>query len=494
MAHVVQSAQTTRSAQSDVVGVADPAAEAALAQTTIAADSEKVLPLPGWLVKVYFIFPVILYIPDALFNYYVYSDGAFGSHDPNPLIQIGSIALWGFLAIGVVGMAYLLSVLAPWHWGQGHRIQALFCGVGVLVATAITTWNSLAYRSQNFSAFPTDQWVYGIWPQLQQQHFSLTMILVAIAPPFWGLFWALVQPTTTGRSLRQLQESHAERLMRVQQEAEVKRLRAETNAKVREAQLRGMAATAASVRAQATELIKQNAQNTGKPGQADGERAAQDGADATNAANTPTSEANDADGSNSASGGANERPSGILQYPTFTPTRTRDLNGNRAAMMNHAASATTSVRAEPSGASRPLAAQPALMSDADVQGTAGVPMGDAAAWGPRRPPTLGGGIEPTFFPGNSSVDGMTGTTGPRPAIHRAADPSPLLRAMNEPSPLHVRAVQESMLELNPSGTRKSVPARELAAHVAEKLNVDESSARQIINRVREAQKTARSNS
>jgi hypothetical protein len=45
--------------------------------STKPVDKEKALPLPGWLVKVYFIFPIILYIPDAIFNYYVYSDGAY---------------------------------------------------------------------------------------------------------------------------------------------------------------------------------------------------------------------------------------------------------------------------------------------------------------------------------------------------------------------------------------------------------------------------------
>ncbi len=41
-------------------------------------------------------------------------------------------------------------------------------------------------------------------------------------------------------------------MMRVQHEAEVKRLKAETNAKVREAQLRGMAQTATAAREQAS--------------------------------------------------------------------------------------------------------------------------------------------------------------------------------------------------------------------------------------------------
>lgn len=222
--------------------------------THLAEEREKALPLPGWLVKLYFIFPVVLYIPDAIFNYYVYSDGAYVPN-ATPLIQASQIALWLFLSIGVVGMAYLLSVLAPWHWTNGHHLQALFCWVGVLIATGVTVWNSLSYRSSTFTAFQTDHWLYAQFPQLAAQRISVTMILVAIAPPFWGLFWALVQPTNHRRSLTALRENHQEKLMRVQHDAELKRLRAEANAKVREAQLKGMAQTAAAARAQAGQLF-----------------------------------------------------------------------------------------------------------------------------------------------------------------------------------------------------------------------------------------------
>jgi hypothetical protein len=217
-------------------------------------EKDKALPLPSWLVKVYFIFPIILYIPDAIFNYYVYSDGAYIPNAPLA-VQISQVALWGFLSIGVVGMAYLLSVLAPWHWSNGHRLQALFCWVGVLIATLVTIWNSLSYRSVTFKEFATDQWLYASFPQLAARGISVTMILVAIAPPFWGLFWALVQPTTHRKSLSALAQSHQEKLLRVQHEAELKRLRAEANAKVREAQLKGMAQTAAAARAQAGTLF-----------------------------------------------------------------------------------------------------------------------------------------------------------------------------------------------------------------------------------------------
>ena len=113
---MAQAAERTTPARSTSPDVQVDAMDAAVAQQG-SLDREKVLPLPGWLVKVYFIFPVILYIPDAIFNYYVYSDG-WDTANTSPLLQVGKVALVSFLSIGVVGMAYLLSVLAPWHWGQ----------------------------------------------------------------------------------------------------------------------------------------------------------------------------------------------------------------------------------------------------------------------------------------------------------------------------------------------------------------------------------------
>jgi hypothetical protein len=222
-----------------------------------AQEREEPLPLPGWLTKLYFAFPIILYIPDAIFNYFVYSDGVAEIDWSNPILGGATIALWFFLSVGVVGMAYLLSVLAPWHWMKGHRVQAFFCALGVVIATAITTWNSLAFRSTNFVAFVTDQWAYGVWPALQANHVSVTMIIAAVAPPFWGLFWAIVQPVQNKRSLEHMQGSHAERMMRLQQEGEMKALKAQTAAQVREAQLRGMAQTAAVVREQAGTVAAQ---------------------------------------------------------------------------------------------------------------------------------------------------------------------------------------------------------------------------------------------
>jgi hypothetical protein len=431
-------AMNTEVAQSD----AGAASEAA---PTKPVDKDKALPLPSWLVKVYFIFPIILYIPDAIFNYYVYSDGAYIPNAPLA-VQISQVALWGFLSIGVVGMAYLLSVLAPWHWSNGHRLQALFCWVGVLIATMVTIWNSLSYRSVTFKEFATDQWLYASFPQLAARGISVTMILVAIAPPFWGLFWALVQPTTHRKSLSALAESHQEKLMRVQHEAELKRLRAEANAKVREAQLKGMAQTAAAARQQAGTLFSRKDGDKGATGEQPAAKA------------PATEKAEPAPASDEDAGG------NILQMPRFVATRPHGGDVRRASMLNEAAPATRS-HAEPSRGA--IAAQAPLMTDADL-----------------RAPSAG------YTPDVMEFDGaMTGTTGPRPAVRRVAEPSPLLRAMNEPSPVYVRAVDEAHAELSANGKR--VTQKEWIARVAEKLNVDESSARTIFNRVRELQKAPR---
>ncbi len=248
-------AQSAKGAPYNTAG-SDMEPGAAHGAVTSKVDEEKALPLPGWLTKLYYIFPIILYLPDAIFNYYVYSDG-ITTQSSSMLGQAFWSVVWGFVAIGVVGMAYLLSVLAPWHWSQNHRFQAFFCAVGVIIATVITTWNSLAFRSEHFVNFPTDTWANAVWPQLATFNFSLTMVLVSVAPPFWGLFWAIVQPTEKNRDLRHLQMSHAERVMKTQQEAELKRIKAEANAKVREAQLRGMAQTAVAAREQAAGFLAQ---------------------------------------------------------------------------------------------------------------------------------------------------------------------------------------------------------------------------------------------
>lgn len=209
------------------------------------------LPLPGWLMRVYYIFPIILYVPDMLFNFYVYSDGSGLDTSKFTLENLPGFLLWGFLAAGIVGMAWLCSVLAPWHWIKGNKFQSIMCWFGVIIATSITIWNSLAYRSLKFKAFATDEWIAQTF-HLSIANFSPTMVLVSVAPPFWGLFWAIVQPAVGKKSMAEEQESHALKIERMKQEAEYKRLRAEANAQVRAAQLKGLAATARAARAQIT--------------------------------------------------------------------------------------------------------------------------------------------------------------------------------------------------------------------------------------------------
>ena len=140
-------------------------------------------------------------------------------------------------------------MLAPWHWIRGNKFQSVMCWCGVIIATSITIWNSLAYRSQKFVSFKTDDWLSAA---SHNSGFSLTMLLVSVAPPFWGLFWAIVQPAVGKKSLADEQESHQMKMERLKQEAEYKRLRAEANAQIRSAQLKGLAATVRSARAQVT--------------------------------------------------------------------------------------------------------------------------------------------------------------------------------------------------------------------------------------------------
>ncbi len=442
-----------------------------------AGPEDKALPLPGWLTKLYFLFPIVLYIPDAIFNYYVYSDGISStSHDI--VTQSFWSVVWGFVAVGVVGMAYLLSVLAPWHWSQNHRFQAFFCGVGVVVATFITTWNSLAYRSSTpFPTFKTDEWAYTLWPQLQTMGVNVTMVLVAVAPPFWGLFWAIVQPTEKNRSLRHMQESHAERLLRLQQESEVKRLKAETNARVREAQLRGMAQTAAAAREQAAGFIAKG----GKDGK-DGKGAALPAAKAAPAISTPETLAIGAPSE------APQTPQTHEPTPLFTPNRNRDMTGagrrigEGREMYNHAA-AVDAPRAEPDVAAS-IFAQPALLSDAIPASISGADVD--ASWPARPRPTVGAGIA-AFFPGDSDV---TGTTGPRPAVRRAAEPSALLQVMNTPHAQAVRQVEEVITDLRASGVARPTP-RDVLPALQERYGVDEETARKMAAAYKTAQKGSR---
>ncbi len=39
------------------------------AQPRVGEVREEVMPLPKWLLRIYYIFPIILYVPDVIFNY-----------------------------------------------------------------------------------------------------------------------------------------------------------------------------------------------------------------------------------------------------------------------------------------------------------------------------------------------------------------------------------------------------------------------------------------
>ena len=214
------------------------------------ARKEDAMPLPQWLMRVYYIFPIILYVPDVIFNYFVYSKGVSTPFNPYDIATYPENALWLFLALGIVGMAWLLSILAPWHWVRNNRFQSVMCWVGVLIATAITTWNSLAYRmSQTNSPFPTDRWIAETF-HITLQGFSPTTILVSISPPFWGLFWAIVQPAERRRSTDEEQQSHEACMLKITLDAEMKAAKANASATVREAQLKGLAASMKAARSQ----------------------------------------------------------------------------------------------------------------------------------------------------------------------------------------------------------------------------------------------------
>ena len=140
-------------------------------------------------------------------------------------------------------------------------------------------------------------------------------------------------------------------------------------------------------------------------------------------------------------------------------------------------------------------AQPALLFDADVQGSAGVPAADAIGFAPRRPSTpFGGEQQPAYE--MSDAEAMTGTSGPRRAVRRP-EPGALTRSMNELPPRTVQAIESGMRELGLSLGKRVTAAqtKQLGAMVAESLSVDEATARAAITRYMrtEAQKGATRN-
>jgi len=209
----------------------------------------------------------------------------------------------------------------------------------------------------------------------------------------------------------------------MQQEAEIKRLRADANARVREAQLRGMAATAAAAREQAAGLFNR--------------------VDTTR----DSAEQHDADSSGPAASQAHSiddeqerESSNVVQLPTHTLSREYASERMPATMMNHAVSTSAmSAHQAPATATRAGMAQPSLIAD-----------GASSTLAPRRPPTLDGS-SPSQDSGE--IEAMTGTTGPRPAVRPASQSSTLLRGMNEPHPSYVQAVMDASNAIRASGRK-----------------------------------------
>jgi hypothetical protein len=99
---------------------------------------------------------------------------------------------------------------------------------------------------------------------------------------------------------------------------------------------------------------------------------------------------------------------------------------------------------------------------------------------------VGAGIA-AFFPGDSDV---TGTTGPRPAVRRAAEPSPLLQVMNTPHAPVIKQVEEVVADLRSGGVARPTQ-REVISAVQEHYGVDEDTARKMIAAYKTSQKSAR---
>jgi hypothetical protein len=146
-------------------------------------------PLPRWIESCFLVvLPFLLLMPDGLFNYYVYSDGAWTATG-SPLLAGLQITLWGGLALGVVAISSFLAVLAPYHWSRGRWFQGLCCFLGMCFATGITIWNRFASGSSHFVAFKVDRWAAPLVHLPAGA--SVTMLLVAVAPPCWVRFSAV---------------------------------------------------------------------------------------------------------------------------------------------------------------------------------------------------------------------------------------------------------------------------------------------------------------
>jgi hypothetical protein len=237
----------------------------------------------------------------------------------------------------------------------------------------------------------------------------------------------------------------------MQQEAELKQVKAAANARVREAQLAAMTQTAIAARKQAAQFISQ--------------------------------------GKSSADEGVETRGVEVTEDKPAARVNAPKRLGRNPVVGIDAAEDTSNVLKLPqlNSQQRFGRAQPALTGQSDVEGSLGIPSSDAMSVGQRRPPMLGSGLKPAINPVElANNEGMTGTTGPRPALRRSAQPGALVSAMNGPNPAHVQVVTETMQELNIPINKRTLTAKDqrlLIPKVAEKLDCDDTFARAVIGRV-----------
>jgi hypothetical protein len=235
-----------------------------------------------------------------------------------------------------------------------------------------------------------------------------------------------------------------------------------------------MAKTAAAARSQAAVFFARKRSDTAATEAGEGDPAEADEGNASVSAAAETAEAS--------------APDNVLQLPSLK-AGARD---GGAVVMNRVAQARPGPHAAPASGARAAAAQPPLLSEPDAQG--GTPQGDPVTWGGRRPPTPGAGLVPALF---DQSDQLTGTTGPRPAVRRPGDNNVLFRGISEELPPRAEAAVEEVLrdlnrELNPSGTRRNLPRKEIIARLAKKLDVDDATAQKVLDHWQKARKGARS--
>jgi hypothetical protein len=100
----------------------------------------------------------------------------------------------------------------------------------------------------------------------------------------------------------------------------------------------------------------------------------------------------------------------------------------------------------------------------------------------------GSGIIGAFFPEENEA---TGTTGQHTAVRRPGEKSALLRGMTDGVSVKGEALlAQAQKDLDPNGTKRAIPKRELIAYLTEKLNGDEATATKLVEQSVRSRKRA----